>query len=275
MLPRKTSSGFTLMEVAVAGALVAILSACVFRGILTVKQNSQTLAQRIAAQGLCLQRYEEMKAVAYEVIDETTFPMTNVLLCSLSKDPTKGRLMAEITNAITEFSEDSDHLKWKNVDITCRWTFRGRPHSETLHGMIVDEYSTYAEHGSLATPTPINLNPNYSKPQMFYVRTTSGEVYTQANIDEMPSSLNATTVVVMPGGGGRQSISLDGSSKSIHNGKTVAFTASSLADPIAVSFSKTTDVIPVEGESGEVVDTLTVTRYSAAFSCGNASFSYK
>ena len=272
--PRR-SPGFTLMEVAVAGFLVALLSACVFRGILTVKQNSQALAQRIAAQGLCVQRYEEMKSVAYEVIDETTFPMTNVLLCSLSKDPTKGRLMAEITNGVTEFIEDSGHLKWKNVDITCRWTFRGRLHTETLHGMIVDEYSTYAEHGSLTTPEPIDLNPNYPKPQMFYIRSTSGEVYTQANIDEMPSSLNATTVVVMPGGGGRQSISLDGSSKSIHNGKTVAFTASSLADPIEVTFSKTTDLIPVEGESGEVVDTLKVTRYSATFSCGNASFSYK
>ena len=65
MPSRTIRSGFTLMEVAIAGALVAILSACVFRGILTVKQNSQALAQHIAAQGLCMQRYEEMKSVAF------------------------------------------------------------------------------------------------------------------------------------------------------------------------------------------------------------------
>ena len=75
------------MEVAVAGALVAILSACVFRGILTVKHNSQTVAQRIAAQGVCMHRYEEMKAVAFENIDLTTFPNTTVLLAALNKDP--------------------------------------------------------------------------------------------------------------------------------------------------------------------------------------------
>lgn len=273
MTSRTTRSGFTLMEVAVAGALVAILSACVFRGILTVKHNSQTLAQRIAAQGVCMQRYEEMKAVAFENVDASGFPATNVLLSSLSKDPSKGRLMADISNTITPDVQDG--VQVKKVDITCTWTFRGRTRTEALHGVIVDGYSTYAQSGSLSTPDPIDLNPNYPKPQMFYIRSTSGEVYTQANIDEMPSSLNATTVVIMPGGSGRQSISLDGSSKSIHNGKTIAFTASSLADPIVVSFSRTTDTIPVEGENGEVVDTLTEIHYSAALSCGNVSFSYK
>lgn len=261
------------MEVAIAGALVAILSACVFRGILTVKHNSQALAQRIAAQGLCMQRYEEMKSVAYLTLDNTSFPPTNVLLAALSKDPTQGRLMAEVSNLFTRATTNG--VEMLRVDIFCDWTFRGRPHSEKLHGLIVDEYSTYAQSGSLETPAPIDLNPNYSKPQMFYIRSVSGDVYTQANIDEVPSFLNATTVVVMPGGEGRQSILLDGSSKTINNGKTVAFTASSLSDPIAVSFSRTTDTIPVEGENGEVVDTMTVTRYSASFSCGNASFSYK
>ena len=100
MLPRRTRSGFTLMEVAVAGALVAVLSTCVFRGILTVRHNSQTTAQRIAAQGVCMHRYEEMKAVAFENIDLTTFPNTTVLLAALNKDPTKGRLEAVVSNSI-------------------------------------------------------------------------------------------------------------------------------------------------------------------------------
>lgn len=46
------------MEVAVSGALVAILSLCVFRGIVVVRQNAQTTALRIAAQGACLNQYE-------------------------------------------------------------------------------------------------------------------------------------------------------------------------------------------------------------------------
>ena len=80
---RHFRSGFTLMEVAVAGALVAILSACVFRGILTVKDHARATADRIAAQGLCMERYESMKAVAWENVDDTGFPTTNVLLSSL------------------------------------------------------------------------------------------------------------------------------------------------------------------------------------------------
>ena len=256
------------MEVAIAGALVAILSACVFRGILTVKQNSQALAQHIAAQGLCMQRYEEMKSVAYENVDELYFPVTNVLLCALSKDPTKGRLMAEISNGVDKAWSQDLNVDMAKVDITCRWTFRGRERSETLHGVIVNGYSTYAENGTLSAT--IDLNPNYMKPQMFYARTTDGTVYTQANIDALPSSFNATTLVVMPGGGGRQSVSLDGSNRSVPNGKTFAFTAAELSDPVVVSVSKTTDSF--EGENGE---SITFSRYSISLSCGRASFSYK
>ena len=254
------------MEVAVAGALVAILSACVFRGILTVKQNSQALAQRIAAQGLCMQRYEEMKSVAFENVDGLYFPATNVLLASLSKDPTKGRLMAELSNVV-ELSP-MDGVQVKKVDITCSWTFRGRTRTEVLHGFIVDGYSTYAESGSLSAT--IDINPNYPLPQMFYVRTTDGTVYSQLNIAQMPSSMNATTVVVMPGGGGRQSVTLRGDSKSVSNEKTVAFTAAELSDPIVVSVTTTSDTVATgEGES------MDVTRYRVTLSCGNASFSYK
>ena len=257
------------MEVAVAGAIVALLSACVFRGILTVKDHARATADRIAAQGLCMQRYEEMKSVAWENVDELYFPTTNVLLSSLSKDPTKGRLMAEISNTITNLAMDGVNVA--KVDITCRWTFRGRPRSEVLHGYIVDEYSSYAEKGSLSGT--LDLNPNFAQPLMFYVRTTDGEVYTQANIHEMPAFLSATTVVVMPGGGGRQNtVSLDGSNKNISNGKTVAFTAAALSDPILLSVSKMTETIPLDDEEG---GSTTVTRYTAALSCGNASFSYK
>ena len=268
MTSRTTSSGFTLMEVAVAGALVAILSACVFRGILTIKDHARATADHIAAQGLCMERYESMKAVAFENVDTSGFPATNVLLSSLSKDPSKGRLMAEISNTITPDVQDG--VQVKKVDITCTWTFRGRTRSEVLHGVIVDGYSTYAQSGTLSGT--VNLNPNYIQPQMFYVRTTDGAVYTQANISEMPSSVRATTLVVMPGGGGRQSISVDGSNKTVSNGKTIAFTAAELADPIVVSISTTTDTIPLETEGG---GSMEVTRYSATFSCGNASFSYK
>ena len=255
------------MEVAVAGALVAILSACVFRGILTVKDHARATADRIAAQGLCMERYESMKAVAFENVDNAGFPATNVLLSSLSKDPTKGRLMAEISNVIEPDILEGG-VQVKNVEITCSWTFRGRPRSETLRGVIVDGYSTYAEAGALSAT--ISLNPNYALPQMFYIRTVDGAIYTQLNLSDLPSSLDATTVVVMAGGGGRQSVTLGSTSKSISNEKTVAFTAAALSDPIHVSVSTTTDTVMTgDDESQEV------TRYSLSLSCGMASFSFK
>ena len=266
MNPRKTSSGFTLMEVAVAGALVALLSACVFRGILTVKQNSQALAQRIAAQGVCMHRYEEMKSIAWDLVDESTFPATNVLLASLNRDPTKGRLEAEISNVITPDVQDGVNLK--KADITCTWTFRGRTHSEVLHGVIVDGYSTYAEMGSLSGS--LVLNPTYARPQMFYARGVDGSTYTQLDLDTMPSSFNATTVVVMPGGGGKQTFSFNGANRTVSNEKTVAFTAGGLDDPISVSVSKSVNTIEIdEGGSEEV------TVYTLGLSCGQSSFSYK
>ena len=255
------------MEVAVAGALVAILSACVFRGILTVKDHARATADRIAAQGLCMERYESMKAVAWENVDDTGFPTTNVLLSSLSKDPTKGRLMAEITNSIVPDILEGG-VKVKNVAITCRWTFRGRLRSETLHGVIVDGYSTYAVSGPLSAT--LDLNPNYAIPQMFYIRTVDGATYTQLNLSEMPSTLRATTVVVMPGGGGRQSVTLGGASRSVANGKTIAFTAHALSDPLVVSVATGTESVATdEGESQNV------TRYTLSLSCGQASMSYK
>lgn len=268
MHSRKTRLGFTLIEVAIAGFLVALLSACVFRGILTVKDHARATADHIAAQGLCMERYESMKSVAWDNVTRDAFPTTNVLLSSLSKDPTRGRLMAEITNNIEGGVQD--FIRIKNVDITCRWTFRGRERSETIHGIIVDGYSTYAEAGSLSV-SDFKLNPNYALPQMFYVRTVDGEVYTQLNISQMPSSLDATTIVVMPGGGGeRQSVSLNGESRSVSNEKTIAFTASALSDPLRVKFG--TETVKVETADGEEE----VTRYRIReLSCGMASFSYR
>ena len=259
MSPRKTRSGFTLMEVAVAGALVAILSACVFRGILTVKHNSQTVAQRIAAQGVCMHRYEEMKAVAFENIDLASFPTATVLLAALNKDPAKGRLEAVVSNSIALDVRDGVQM-WK-VDITCTWTFRGRTRSEALHGMIVNGYSTYAESGSLSGT--INLNPNFERPVLFYAKSTDGEVYTQSNLSSMPSSFEATTLVMKPGGRGDQTILFNGGSKRLSNDKVVAFIAGGLDQPISVSFTKTTG------------DTEDATGYSISISCDKASFSYK
>jgi hypothetical protein len=247
------------MEVAVAGALVAILSACVFRGILTVKHNSQTVAQRIAAQGVCLHRYEEMKSVAWENIDDASFPTATVLLAALNKDPAKGRLEAVVSNSIALDVRDGVQM-WK-VDITCTWTFRGRTRSEALHGMIVNGYSTYAESGNLSGT--INLNPNFERPVLFYAKSTDGEVYTQSNLSSMPSSFEATTLVMKPGGRGDQSVLFDGGSRRLSNDKVVAFIAGGLDHPISVSFTKTTG------------DTEDATGYSISFSCDKASLSYK
>ena len=255
MLPRKTRSGFTLMEVAVAGALVAILSACVFRGILTVKHNSQTVAQRIAAQGVCMHRYEEMKSVAFENIDLTTFPTATVLLAALNKDPAKGRLEAVVSNSIAVSTQDG--VLQKKVDITCTWTFRGRTRTEALHGVLVDGYSTYAESGSLSGT--IHLNPNFERPSLFYAKGTDGSVYTQSSLSLMPSSFQATTLVMKPGGRGDQTVMFNGSSKRLSNDKVVAFIAGGLDHPISVSFTKT---------SGDIPD------YSISISCDKASFSY-
>jgi hypothetical protein len=226
-----------------------------------VKQNSQVTAQRIAAQGVCLHRYEEMKAVAFENIDDhSSFPPTTVLLAALNKDPSKGRLEAVVSNHTAVVDPPPDGVLLKSVDITCTWTFRGRTHTEALHGMIADVYSTYAESGTLSGT--INLNPNFERPVLFYAKGTDGTVYTQSDISSMPSSFEATTLVMKPGGRGDQTILFGGSSRRLSNDKVVAFIAGGLDHPISVSFTKTT----VDDDNSN---------YSISFSCDKASFSYK
>jgi len=249
--------GFTLAEVAIAGFLVALLSACVFRGIIIVQQNSQATAQRIAAQGVCMHRYEEMKAVAFENIDENLFPATNVLLASLSKDPSQGLIMADLANTIT--TSDDAPLR-KMVDITCSWTFRGRTRTETLHGVIVDGYSTYAECGSLSGT--LELNPNLERPLIFYAKGTDGSVYTQSTLSKVPSSFTATTLVIKPGGSDRQNVNIQGDDRAISNDKVVSYIAGGLDKPISCTFSTS------ESSEGR-------TLYSLSFSCDMAAFSYK
>ena len=256
MRSRKTRSGFTLVEVAIAGFLVALLSACVFRGILIVKQTSQATAQRIAAQGICMRRYEEMKAVAFENVEASTFPTDTVLLAALSRNLANGRLMATLSNTITTLAGQP---RRKQVDITCTWTFRGRTRSETLHGVIVDGYSTYAESGSLSATIDLTYNyPTYDRPVVFYAKGTDGSVYTQNDLSSMPDSFEATTIVVMPGGGGSQTISIGGKSKAISNEKVVSFIGSGADAPLSVEVRK-----PGGG------------RFKIVLSCDDASMSYK
>ena len=234
----KNTSGFTLIEVAVAGALVALLSACAFRGIAVVEQNSRATALRIAAQGACLNRYEELKAVAFENISEEFYPAQQVVLASMSKDPSRGLLMGTVKTAITNVVEDG--AEFAMVDITCTWTFRGRTRSEELHGLIANQYSTYAESGSLSTGD-LELNPNFERPVMFYALATDGSVYTQSTLASMPASFEAVTIVMKPGGKQAQEISLGEEHKHVSNDKIVSYIARDPGTPIMVNFARTTN----------------------------------
>ena len=79
----------------------------------------------------------------------------------------------------------------------------------------------------------------------------------------MPSSFQASTLVMKPGGRVDQTVMFNGSTKRLSNDKVVAFIAGGLDHPISVSFTKT---------SGDTED---ASNYSISFSCDKASFSYK
>lgn len=243
-----------------SGALVAILSLCVFRGIVVVRQNAQTTALRIAAQGACLNQYEALKAVAFETIAEEFHPPAQVLLASLSKDPARGRILGTVTTAVTNLVEDG--AQFAKVDIRCDWTFRGRPRSEELHALIANQYSTFAESGSLSTGE-LTLNPNFDRPVLFYALGTDGSVYTQSTLSKMPSSFQAATIVMKPGGKGAQEIDLGPEKRSVLNDKVVSYIARDASTPIQVDFTRT----PSPGTDG--VD------YRISLSCDAVSFSYQ
>lgn len=226
-------NGFTLPEVIIASCLVLVLAFCAYRGISVIRRSARVISDHVAAQGLCLRRYEQMRSIAFEEVTEARFPATEWTLNRLPGfgrgNPIKAVVSCRISDPI------SGPLR-KKVSVRCDWTFLGRAYHEEIFGVVVDGYSTYSEIVELLVDR-LCINPNLEMPAMFAIVGRDGEtIYTWEDLDTL-GTVEATSVLIHPGCGGIQTPFANARNRRIENSKVSVFSSNS-TNPITVHVTK-------------------------------------
>ena len=130
---RTTHSGFTLVEVVIAMALVALVVATVLGSLSQGSRLGYATAQHSAGYSLCRETIEQMRGANYGMVIVDNFPPTNMLLTHLG-GTARVPLMCNryITNAIVEFPNPTR----KQVTVAVSWDYQGRHELETSTGFI-------------------------------------------------------------------------------------------------------------------------------------------
>lgn len=241
--PKTSEAGFTLIEAVIASVLVCLLAFCAYRGVTTVRGSARAMADRVAAQGLCLAKLEKIRSIAYEEVNRgnPACATTNVVLNILPGFGEGNSLMATLSVDINSGAEGEIRSPaYKDVTVWCKWTFMGRERKESVSAYIVDGYNTYAEVVS-HNGEEIDLTPSGKRPSTFLIEAANGVTYDATNLPELASmgSVEVSTIVFCPGDG---------------NGKTSTYSRGS--EPILMSIQE-------NGAGG----------YRMLLSCENASYS--
>ncbi len=251
--------GFTLVEAVVAAALMSLLVAASYIALSSASHAARLMSQRVTAHGMCLTLFEEMKGCVFGAIvssdaelDEGVIdPVQSKANFLREQGIAPGVSDVQLTYAV-ELPPDAPTRK--NITITCSWKFaapfgtvsQGADiHTESIEGVIVDSFSTSGKKMYLNV-NHMELNPNYNAaansfllPAYLRITDTAGNVYDQNYLQNHRSlTVNATSVIVYPGGGGEQSGKYSNAPRQkINNAKTYAYYSSSDDDPIQVQIS--------------------------------------
>lgn len=257
----KRKSGFTLVEVVVASALMCLVVAASYIGISTVMYSARRMSQRVTAQGMCLTLFEEMKGCVFgalvssdaELDEGVSDPVAERAAFLMAQGLGPGSSDVSLTYTV-DLADDAPTRR--NVHIVCTWKFASpfgsseadATHTEELFGVILESFSSSGKKMYLDV-NHLELNPNYNAaagtfitPAYMRITDTSGNVYTQTDLtqNKVPSSINATSVIIYPGGGGEQSGKYSNArTLKINNAKTYAYYSSSDSNPISVTISST------------------------------------
>ena len=251
--------GFTLVEAVVAAALMSLLVAASYMALGSASHAARLMSQRVTAHGMCLTLFEEMKGCVFGSIVSSDAELDEGVI-----DPVQSKANFLRAQGIGPGASDvrltysaalADGVPTrKNIQITCSWRFaapfgavaQGADiHTETLEGVIVDSFSTSGKKMYLNV-NHMELNPNYNAsvngfplPAYLRITDTAGNVYDQNYLrDHRGLTVNATSVIVYPGGGGEQSGKYGNApGQKINNAKTYAYYSSSESDPIQVQIS--------------------------------------
>lgn len=259
---KQKKSGFTLVEVVVACALLGLLVVASFIAVTSVTHASRLMSQRVTAQGMCTALLENMKNVPYDCLpaqgtaDASNYDDIYVGIKAsdiVSKGLGPGSQNVTLTYEI-ESGEGAPNRK--NVKITCAWEFTDHAwfvdhgngiHHEILEAVLTDRYSTSTE-SMVLNVTGFKLNPNcnlspdhrsYTLPSKLRIVDTDGKVWTQKDLESGGmSSISARSVEIFPGGGGIQEGLYTSFPKlTVNNSKTYAYYSKDDSTPISVSIS--------------------------------------
>ncbi len=254
---KNCKGGFTLVEAVVASALMSLLVAASYIAVSQTMYSARLMSQRVTAQGMCMALYEDMHAQAFDMVfssnddvsessDAHYIEERRQFLMAQGLGPGSSNFVISFNTNISGKAEEyisdagasANIPPYKEITISCSWIFRppfassdeSGLHTEELRGAIFDIQPRNSENNSLNI-NHMALNPlfdvdntTYAIPQYLRIVDENGIVYTKENLKNgtMPSSLNAVSVAVTPGGGGQQDIVASGDAK-IKNDKRYSF----------------------------------------------------
>ncbi|MBP7275344.1 MAG: prepilin-type N-terminal cleavage/methylation domain-containing protein [Kiritimatiellae bacterium] len=128
---RGNRGGFTLVEVLVAAALIALILAGAVQAVVAVNRMNYHSGLRLAAHGLCRERLEELRAAPYADLQvgevEDTVRMAN--LGGTQREP----ISATRTTIIESHSDGTPRV---HVTVSLSWQHTGRDFSESASAVI-------------------------------------------------------------------------------------------------------------------------------------------
>ena len=254
---KNPKGGFTLVEAVVAAALMSLLVAASYIAVSQTMYSARLMSQRVTAQGMCMALYEDIHAQAFDMVFSSNDEVSEnsdahyveerrQFMMAQGLGPGSSNFEISFnTNVSTKAEEyisgagaSANIPPYKEITISCSWIFKppfassdqSGLHTEELRGAIFDIQPRNSENNSLninhmaLNPHFDVTNPAYALPQYLRIVDENGIVYTKENLQNgtMPSSLNAVSVAVTPGGGGQQDIVVSGDAK-IKNDKRYSF----------------------------------------------------
>ncbi|MCK5849358.1 MAG: prepilin-type N-terminal cleavage/methylation domain-containing protein [Kiritimatiellae bacterium] len=209
------NAGMTLVEVLVGMLLVSLLVSGIFLGVVQGTRANYASAQHIAAFGLCKERIEHMRGVAFSSVTADNFPTEELNLTHMG-----GSQRLPLTCSRSSTIANLTSPTRKAVTVSVNWNFRGWTLIEYANGFIFHKDGTAGgEIASHSVGGQININPNNRPDHEFIVTLSTGTITRDDLHQDYPGySGPALLAHLKPKGNGNQnSMTVDGQPYSVNN----------------------------------------------------------
>lgn len=219
-------AGVTLVEVLVGMMLVSLLVGGIYLGVVQGTRLNYASAQHVAAFGLCKERLEHMRGVAFTSVTPENFPTETLDLTHLG-----GSQRLPMTCVRSSSIVDVSSPPRKAVTVVVSWKLKEWSLSEFASGVIFHKDGTLG--GEVATHDvggQLNINPNSSPLNEFILTTPTGTITKDDLHQDYPGYAGPALLVhVKPKGSGNQNTLLvDGGPYPVENANTHDISAATM-----------------------------------------------